>query len=129
MQHKIAITGINGFVGKKLAEKLKSHAIFGLSRSAGTTVMGDITQKEAVEELFAHSPDILVHLAAASEGSTKDLFDANVTGTMTVFSNLPSSVKKAIFFSSYAAYGSASVEHYEEDALLPDTEYGLTKAI
>jgi nucleoside-diphosphate-sugar epimerase len=152
---KILITGILGFVGSHLAQRLvkEGHEVYGLVRRVAcrnidplgetgkeiTLVSGDITDYASTRNaLKIANPDIVFHLAALSP--VRDSFErpfeyqqANFVGTMNVAHSLlelPDSEKRKIFAASTAeVYGIQGDQPLTEDlALKPSSPYSVTKA-
>ena len=75
---RIAITGINGFIGKALAKSLaNAHTITGLSRSDVSMpgikiIQGDVRDSNAVRQL-CKAQDIIIHLACISNDPSFEL--------------------------------------------------------
>lgn len=112
---KVLITGVDGFIGKKISEKLKNkgHIIIGLSfgknppESVDVFYRVDITRREeVVSAVREQKPELCIHLAAMAhadikEKSRKKIRDVNVQGT----ANIAEAIEKAgtkyiIYFSS-----------------------------
>jgi nucleoside-diphosphate-sugar epimerase len=118
--NKILITGVNGFVGSRLADKLlenKIHVI-GLCRNLEqitllgkkgvNCIKGDILNTDEFENEIPEF-DILVHTASWSGGSniTRELaWKTNVDGTANMLTLAKKNrVKKFVYISSIAVYG------------------------
>ncbi|MDD5181719.1 MAG: GDP-mannose 4,6-dehydratase [Candidatus Nanoarchaeia archaeon] len=128
----ILITGINGFVGSILAQKLShENKVYGLSRAADNKsdtpsninlIQGDVTKLSDVKQAIGQSaPDVIFHLAAIADMPTAfknplQTLDTNFMGT----ANLLESVRlnkvdpKIIFAGSSEEYGLivSSKKHY-----------------
>jgi GDP-mannose 4,6-dehydratase len=152
---KALITGILGFIGSNLAEKLVNNGddVYGLVRRVAnrnlnvlgetikdvTLVSGDITDYASTRNaLKIANPDIVFHLAALSP--VRDSFErpfeyqqANFTGTMNVahaLLELPDSQKRKLVAASTAeVYGMQGKEPLRETLpLKPSSPYAVTKA-
>lgn len=155
---RIVITGGAGFLGTLLTEHLLAGASdageVGGGRIESVTsldvapsrvndprvrsVVGAITDGEAVASAFAEGPAAVVHLAAELSGGSEADFDAamrvNVDGTRALLEAaraLPGDVRpRFVFTSSLAVFGGELPQvmppHW---ATQPDSTYGATKAI
>jgi GDP-mannose 4,6-dehydratase len=152
---KVLITGILGFIGSHLAEKLvdSGHDVYGVARRVAnrnlgvvgkilqdiTLVSGDITDYVSIRNaLKTISPDIVFHLAALTP--VRDSFErpfeyqqANLLGTMNVahaMLELPDpQTRKLIAASTAEVYGLQEKELLEESlALKPSSPYAVSKA-
>jgi len=142
------LTGANGFIGMKLAERLSAdgHTVRCLVRSQGkyrslshlpdvTAVIGDLEDLAVLKEGVAGC-DTVFHLAAFAKPWSKDKrlpHMINVTGTENMLkTSLAAGVKRFVFTSSAAVIGpSPGIEPIDED--FPRTvpwfnEYEETKA-
>lgn len=152
---RILITGVTGFVGSWLAEKLAQGTnaeIYGLKRkNSGTQNLthieeritfadGDILDIDSlVNAVNSASPDIIFHLAAQgiAKRSFKEpfgTFSLNFKGTMNLLEAIRKSnvdVKKVQFASSANVYGEVPPENIpikESQELNPVEMYGISKA-
>ncbi len=152
---KVLITGILGFIGSHLAQKLvkDGHEVYGLVRRVAcrnidplgetgkeiTLVSGDITDYASTRNaLRIANPNIVFHLAALSP--VRDSFErpfeyqqANFVGTMNVAHSLlelPDPEKRKMLAASTAeVYGLQGDQPLTEDlALKPSSPYSVTKA-
>ena len=152
---KVLITGILGFIGSNLAEKLVSDGdeVYGLVRRVAnrnldvlgetikdlTLVSGDITDYASTRNaLKISNPDLVFHLAALSP--VRDSFErpfeyqqANFAGTMNVahaLLELPDSQKRKLIAASTAeVYGIQGDKPLKETLTLrPSSPYAVTKA-
>lgn len=139
-QHKLLVTGADGFVGKWLLAELyrDDTEVHGLvNRSDGTPI--DVRDAEAVSRLVQElAPTAIIHLAAVSTSGHAQqdpalAWQVNVMGTL----NLAHACRqhspgaRFIYVSSSEAYGAAFREAgplTEDAALEPLTTYGATKA-
>ena len=135
MNLNILITGIHGFVGSNLTERLKQHhTIYGLDIVA--------PQKASVLKTFGWndlekipSVDTIIHLAGKAHDTkntsqASEYFDINVGLTKQIFDQfLNSNAKKFIYFSSVKAV-TDSVKNdrlTEKEIPNPQTPYGKSK--
>lgn len=145
-QHRILITGANGFAGQYLQKELQNRArnediiIFPSGHENSGTLSADITDYAHVINLVQHcKPSAIIHLAAlASPQTAQDdyrlAFDVNVTGTINIAQAILSCSPetKLIYAGSSESYGRSfikmPVKGVEETApLQPLNIYGTTK--
>jgi GDP-4-dehydro-6-deoxy-D-mannose reductase len=140
------ITGVDGFIGSWLAEKLRSQGddVSGLSRQAPGAdgikrYAADMTDSDAISSAIREArPDRVFHLAA--QNNIADSFadpeftmDVNLIGTVRLFEAVRAHAADARIVSvgSSAEYGTTSAAHEflsEELPLLPTSPYGASKA-
>jgi len=152
---KVVITGILGFIGSHLAEKLvdNGYDVYGVVRRVAnrnleaiekilkdvTLISGDITDYVSIRNaLKTVHPDIVVHLAALTP--VRDSFErpfeyeqANLVGTMNVahaLLELPDpQTRRLIAASTAEVYGLQRTEPLKETlALRPTSPYAVSKA-
>lgn len=138
---RILITGINGFVGRYLAQELaaKKHEVYGLDTAAlqKNTFKADLrSSKEVLEVVQAVQPDEVFHLAGiskAAEENAKEIYEINVNGTLNLL--LACSALKALprflFASSSQVYGNVPAADQpiaETRFFMPVNHYGASKA-
>ncbi len=147
IEHRVLITGANGFVGSWLQRELEarrqSHPItvipVGHGLASGRNV--DVTNNEQVLQLVHDCrPTAIVHLAAVAaptdaRKAPRRAWDINVTGTMNLAYATMDAAPDArfIFVSSSEAYGASFIDAAgspltEDAALKPMNVYGATKA-
>ncbi len=122
----IAIFGGNGFVGKHLQAKLNA------SKKNFAVFEGDILDVERLETFFSQNkPQIIINLATKFFGSEDELFASNILTTKAICEcAIKHKAQKMIYTSTGAALGEPLAEvSYETDPRIPNTYYGLTKAI
>jgi len=141
----IFITGIAGFLGSNLAEYYlkKNFTVSGCDNLIGGS-LDNIDQnkinffKADCEDLdtmkrIIKGADILCHAAAyAHEGlssfSPVLISNNNVTGSVSVFTAaIINKVKRIVYCSSMARYGSIKIPFREDDELKPVDPYGVSK--
>jgi len=145
---RVLITGIGGFVGPVLAERLAraGHEVHGLARRppeparlAGVPLhFADVADVEAVHGVVAAvRPDAIAHLAAVTaeseaEADPWNAYRTNVGGTLAVLAALRALVpsSRLLLVSSSVVYGEvAGGAPITEDAPMePRTVYGASKA-
>jgi len=141
----IFITGIAGFLGSNLADYYlkKRYKVSGCDNLIGGTLDNiDIDKinffKANCEDFemmkkITKDVDILCHAAAyAHEGlssfSPVLISSNNVTGSVSVFTAaIVNKVKRIVYCSSMARYGSIKIPFKEEDELKPVDPYGVSK--
>lgn len=143
----ILISGISGFVGRKLLQHLKNQdfEVYGLVRDDAfskkmpevETVKGDLTDLSSLRKAVAKAkPNIIIHLAALtpvrfSFGRQSEYMNVNYLGT----SNLIQAVldekvrlEQFIHASTAEVYKPKTSLITEEDPLFGSTPYGISKA-
>jgi UDP-glucose 4-epimerase len=141
----ILITGVNGFIGKRLVEKLvQNHTVNGMGRSplardeSFTFIQGSFYETEDLHQLDGMPIDVVVHLAAVTGGCDEESALAiNVQGTRRLYRYLlDHGCSKFITASSIAATGSLHDDFMPLELPIPDDHpclakdaYGLSKAM
>jgi GDP-mannose 4,6-dehydratase len=152
---KVLVTGILGFIGSHLAERLVNdgNEVYGIVRRVASRNMdiiskilkdvflisGDITDYASIRNAIkTANPDVLIHLAALSP--VRDSFErpfeyqqANLTGTMNVahaMLELPDPLTRKIVVASTAeVYGLQEKTPLKETLpLKPSSPYAVSKA-
>jgi GDP-mannose 4,6-dehydratase len=152
---KVLVTGILGFIGSQLAEKLvhNGEEVYGLVRRVAnrnlasiegllkeiTLITGDITDYASTRNAIkTANPDVVVHLAALSP--VRDSFErpfeyqqANFLGTMNVAHALlelsDAQTRKIVAASTAEVYGiQENVPLKESFPLKPSSPYAVSKA-
>ncbi|MDR4496370.1 MAG: NAD(P)-dependent oxidoreductase [Candidatus Scalindua sp.] len=150
---KIAITGLSGFLGHFVAEKLFKRGVRmrALVRDTSnivhlkdfgekvTYIKGDLADREVVNECVKGS-DIVIHMAYERNGTgfrdaAKQDYDkllkVNLLGSLELLNaSKEQGVKQFIFVSSCAVYGYIfpGIRLDEQHPLIPDSHYGAYKA-
>jgi len=136
---KVLIIGGSGFIGTRLCNRLKNDGsieffILDKVRSQSFPVESlvcDIEDPDALEEVFPDGIDLVVNLAAEHKDniSPKSRYhDVNVVGQKNICRIMSSrGVKKHIFTSSVAVYGFVTEETFENGKYEPFHEYGVSK--
>jgi len=141
---KIMITGVAGFLGSHLAEKLSTlgHDIVGIDNMIGgyednipkniTFHKGDCCDLKKVN-FYMKNIDVVYHCAAtAHEGlsvfSPYEIGKNNFLASVSIFSAaISNKVKRIIFCSSMARYGSQKNPFHENMLPKPVDPYGISK--
>lgn len=152
---RVVITGITGFIGSNLAEKLleKGHEVFGFERHVVARsfdplekirnkinlVVCNITDYNSVKEAFRKiNPDAVLHLAAMSPVRLSfehpfEYQETNYIGTVNIAEALrelygPKKVRLVIA-STAEVYGIQNEKPFTEDLMLePSSPYAVSKA-
>lgn len=140
---RVLVTGDSGLIGSHLVDALlqKGHTVFGISSSNRNSnekvkrFLIDLRDRQATAAVIEDiKPEYIFHLAAnAAEG--KSMFspiDITSNGVNTFYNVLVPSIKSGtlkrfIFTSSIAVYGSIHVPFRESDLPLPQDLYGINK--
>jgi nucleoside-diphosphate-sugar epimerase len=139
----VLVTGASGFLGSRLVARLADrHHVVALSRSpvegAAVTVTGSFTSAADLAELDAHPIDTVVHLAAATGGSSEeDALEVNVIGSRRLLRYcVDRGITRFVLASSIAAVGCLSSDFLPRSLPIPDDHpcdavdaYGLSKAL
>jgi UDP-glucose 4-epimerase len=141
---KIFITGIAGFLGSHLADRMieLGHTVAGNDTLVGgykdnvpnsaEFFQIDCCDIEGMTQAMAGS-DIVIHTAAtAHEGLsvfspsfiTKNIFEASVS---TISASIQNKVKRFVFCSSMARYGNQQVPYTEDQTPMPEDPYAVAK--
>ena len=148
MTLKVMLVGGFGFIGTRFIRKYHKKyelVIFGKRSSYQKFIkknrysdisfeIGDVT-KNVYEAISLHKPDIVIHMAALT-GITKcnqdppKAFLVNMLGTYNVIKGCITNNSKLIFLSSREVYGDTKNNRaLEDDPLMPNNEYGITKML
>ena len=130
---KILITGIYGFLGSHLAEKIgRKHTVIGLYNtekevglSENITCFSQLDSIDIVPDLI-----IMCHAAVSSGGINADkdrLFQTNVDFTKQITEKFPSA--RSIYISSVSVYGNSTEIIDEQSVLNPESDYALSKIL
>lgn len=139
---KIAVTGAAGFVGTNIVNHLsKNNEVFSLCKNINSWKINthqniiklDITNREkTLEVIRSVRPDVLIHCAVYGgyplETDVRRVVDTNVYGSINVF-DACSSVPLVVNTGSSSEYGIKHDIMKESDAIAPNTDYGMTKAL
>jgi len=146
---KIFLIGGFGFIGKRFIRKfIDSHNIIvyatknDIEQAEKDLDLTKIKIEEGVIEdeklcsvIEKHNPNAVIHFAALTGlvkcyKNPKDAFTINVFGTYNVIKSCTNLSTKLIFISSREVYGeTCNGVSNEEDTLLPNNVYGVTKMI
>ncbi len=142
---KILISGINGFIGSNLAEKLlrEGHQVVGIVRKTSDLSYidgmdielhyGNIADKQSLEKPMKNI-DIVIHVAgfASDWGPYEKFYKINVIGTQNMAQTAAeNSVKRFVHISTVALHGFPDKRNLNEAAPMPKTifPYNETKKI
>jgi nucleoside-diphosphate-sugar epimerase len=145
---RMLITGINGFVGKRLAAYYtnQDYQVYGIDYPSPTFLdmdvdykILDISDETAVSEYFAnHDFEFVIHCAGIAHQGTKskprkELMQVNVSGSRNVFDGAAScpGLKRVVFFSTTAVYDEAqpNLKTNETATCKPIGDYGDSKRL
>jgi len=142
--YTILITGVAGFIGSNLAERLiqeKKYRVIGLD-NLSSGVREQVPEAVEFHQLDIRSRDIyplfqnvdyVFHLAAKNcisdcQADPVETADVNVTGTVNVFEACRrAGVKKVIYAESSALYEGSSVFPTPESEVKPESFYAVSK--
>tara|TARA_R110002020_G_scaffold437874_1_gene648221 strand:+ start:2859 stop:3848 length:990 start_codon:yes stop_codon:yes gene_type:complete len=143
---KILITGIAGLLGCHVADFLlkQGHSIVGVDDLSGGYLDNvpeqakfyklNLQNSEAIDVVFENEkPDVVFHFAAyAAEGLSRYIkkynYENNVISSVNIINScIKHKVKKLIFSSSMAVYGSQQTPFSEEMKPHPEDSYGIAK--
>jgi nucleoside-diphosphate-sugar epimerase len=149
---RVLITGAAGMIGRKLAQRLRSDGSLDdqpidavdLVDIVPTpqavpfeeSIVADLAEAGTAEELVAHEPDVVFHLAGVVSGEAEADFDkgtrVNLDGTRALFDALRRYPRcpRVVFTSSIAVFGAPLPDVIGDDFhLTPLTSYGTQKLI
>lgn len=130
---KILITGIFGFLGRHLAEKLsEQHDVVGLYHTSKQIQFSKKIKCYNQLDLINDLPDVVIMCHAAVESGTntlekEKLFDCNVNFTKRVVEKF--STTKTIYISSVSVFGNFKGIIDETTAVNPENQYALSKLL
>lgn len=136
---KLLITGASGLFGSKLANiaSRKNYKVYsGYSQDQpdyGTAVQFDVSDKKAVEKVFAKiNPEVVVHAATLTDvdkcETNKDLaWKVNVEGTKNVVEAAKKSHAFMVHISTDYVFNGEKGNYKETDLPDPIDYYGITK--
>lgn len=132
---RFMITGINGFIGSHIAQRLISlnHQVHGLVRSTSDLTLikdyeielhyGDITEASSLNTLMKEA-EVVIHVAGlASDWDRSEKFEqVNVAGTQNVARAASAAgVRRFVHISSTAIHGFLNKRYLNESSVLPET--------
>lgn len=151
---KIIITGGGGFLGHQLAKFILKRGFLNgrevseivlldaafhrqLNDERVRLLSGDVGNRDLVFEAVGNRADVIFHLASMVSGECEERYDdalrVNLDGGRNVFeaARAAEGRPRVIFASSVACYGGLDMAQTMSDTtkLLPQTTYGMTKAI
>lgn len=126
---KVAITGINGFIGGSLFKELKAkYNCVGMSTKPINKAV--VFLKDGIPEENISDVDVLIHCGGILSGSytADDYYYSNVLCTRNIVSWAhKNKVKHVILLSSGAVYGEHAECRSENDSVCPDSLYAFSK--
>ncbi len=131
----VAVTGGTGFVGQHILSALQERGVSVrmLVHTAPSTYkipifIGDTVTGQGLEP-FLSGADVLINLIGRYKPPFRLQYDLNVLSVYHLLqAAAQAKIKKVIHMSSSAVYGSADKKSFREnDLLLPNTTYGLSK--
>lgn len=138
---KVLVTGINGFVGKYLADELLSHehGLVGIDITQGDLVRHecDLGDYDSLEKLvMSETPDAVVHLAGIARVDFENpdrIYQINFNGTLNLLKACSKlEIKpRIILISSSQVYGVVPEEQLpisEKNSVFSVNHYGASKA-
>lgn len=130
-KNKYYITGGAGFIGRHLNRLLvDEHAInvdLRTHQVVRNQIVSDIRDKKNIENTIGES-NIIIHLAASHYDFEEDYATTNVLATQKLLEVATvKNIKKVVFFSSVAVYGSNQNPSDENTPPNPDNNYGRSK--
>jgi UDP-glucose 4-epimerase len=142
----ILITGVAGLIGSRMAKWIcenTDHNVIGIDDLSGGYIENihenvvffqrNITSEDISDIFKKYKPDIVYHFAAyAAEGLSafirKFNYTNNLVGTCSIVNNcIEFPVKRLVFTSSIAVYGSGNPPFNEEQTPCPIDPYGISK--
>ncbi len=153
---KVLITGANGFVGQRLAQRLLKQSINGRSVSSLTLlsrrfenppadarvrlIKGDMADAVLLQSALADEPEVIFHLACVPGGVSEANFELgkhiNQDGTVGLLEMLRTRqwqaqyVPRLVFTSSIAVYGQPLPDYIDENLrACPGLSYGAQKLV
>ncbi len=146
---KILLNGGLGFIGKRFIEKFSNQhdiVVYARKEDVANTKRsihlknvileeGNIEDTKILDVVTKHNPQAVVHLAALTGlkkcfDDPENAFKVNVFGTYNALEACSKAGSKFIFISSREVYGETTGEKSsEDDPLLPNNVYGITKKI
>ncbi len=137
---RILITGVSGFIGSALFEKLSEGAydVWGIAKQKSTEdkiVTADLLSYESTRLAFCKIPtcQVIIHTAALAHSEKRNIgnsyFRINTTITKNVVHAVEASQPNFIFLSSVAVYGEDGHNNpvNVSEKLRPSTDYGMSK--
>jgi nucleoside-diphosphate-sugar epimerase len=131
----ILVSGVNGFIGSHIAERLISggHSVRGLVRKSSVLILiqdldielfyGDVTNEGSLLEPMKNV-EIVIHVAglASDWGPYKDFYAVNVQGTKNIaISANKNHVKRFVYISTAALHGFQNRKNIDESFPLAKT--------
>ncbi len=126
---KILITGIGGFLGSNLVDRLKDYELYGLARKADVVKGVRTFSSDQLSEI-EFQPDVIIMChAAVSSGAisvtTDSLYEVNVSLTERIIRKFPHSF--IIYISTCSVYERTQVAISEQSAVEAQSDYAFSK--
>lgn len=136
---RVLITGIDGFVGSALSEKISLYGgkVYGISKriKEKNTIKADILDYPVLDAFIRNSKiDICFHLAGeslveAGQTDPRQTYKINIEGTLNILESArKNKLKKIIVASTSHVYGHNRVPYYEGYTPKPTRPYETSKA-
>lgn len=127
---KVLITGIYGFLGARLAERLAlAHDVSGLYHTGKRELSAMIPAFDSLDAITGAPDAIVMCHAAVSSGTTQlpkaQLQEVNVDLTARIVRKFPTA--KVIYISSVSVYGFPEDVIEEQSAVRPPNDYAVSK--
>lgn len=137
MKFDILVTGADGFIGSSLAKALEGNNLFLMNRSkklvksfSGIWINQDLSKPLDLSKLPARL-DVIIHEAAmvgSKQVNNEELRKVNVDATRNLLEYAKKvGVRKFLFASTAAVYGSGNEPFHEDDSLSPESYYAVSK--
>ncbi|WP_321814296.1 MULTISPECIES: NAD-dependent epimerase/dehydratase family protein [unclassified Paraburkholderia] len=137
----VLITGVQGFTGRYLAERLRreGYQVSGMTHGQGAPEAGlyqcDLLDRDAIAEVIdTVRPDCVVHFAAiafVAHGDVDTMYRTNVVGTRNLLDALAESgndLRSIMIASSANIYGNTAIDPLTEAVPpAPANDYGVSK--
>ncbi len=141
MRKTVLILGVSSFVGSNLAEQMKSkYRVVGTYFHNKVKIPGvltlpcDVLNRDMVQTvLYTFKPDVTIYAVGLSSivncDKSKKIADAlNTSGVFNVTTFSERYKSKFCYFSSAYIFGGEQIKYREDDAPVPNTFYGGSKA-
>ena len=132
---RAVVTGAAGFIGKHLVRRLEADNAYVLKvdvaqgSDCGDVCAGDLAVDDFTAAFVRANPDVVFHLAGKIRGEPREVYRANVIGTVNLLETLArvSPLAKVVVVGSAAEYGCRGVAVREDDPCFPVGAYGVSK--
>lgn len=139
MNKKILITGVNGFIGSKIASLLVNKysaiiKVIGFDLGPDTNIPGIEYYQYNLDDGIPEELDFnyIIHLAGQpsvfiSEKNPIEDFYSNVANSLNIVSVAIKKKTPLVFLSTIAVYSNSELPHLENEILIPEHWYGMNK--